>query len=808
MENYYSKIIYDNSKNIGIIKMILNDLRKGTKIYLFLNGDFHRYIEDIEEMDKKFLVFAVDKKFLQVNDNLNLDKKYEIGIIACDKEIFDEEFYSQVCCIKNSNFNNKQYEIIHDNIDVNTIVRAGAGTGKTTTMIERVLFIKHKYKELKLKDIILITFTNKACINMKKKLVEKIQNYYKLTKNSLYLNWLDEIMQMKILTIHKFAKELLKNNFEELEMPSNFNVTTLEYKRKKLYEEYIHKFRKNNYDVYKNFINIPQYEIISFINEFQEKFNNYSIDINNKLEQVIGSDEYGFNKMLYYVLNNVNNELEIIKADNAAYEVKDLMIKLEKLNFQLETDMKFRYVIVDEFQDSDDVQINFFKTLIKFLKCNFFVVGDEKQSIYRFRGAEYTAFNKLKENLEKYTTNILKEYTMTRNYRTDSQLIKKINRTFIKANERVECFNYKESDYIYSSININEYENLEFHDFSTSISISNLLRDILNSKKKEESVVILVRSNNQLEKVKEICRYNKIPCDIETSGNFYRNEAVREFYILINVLIREDNKWNYPFINSSYYNGNIDKSEILDRISHDDDRMSIYLKGILENSNINLYRERIKYESHIRLIEEIISQLRPEIIYYKKMCREFKEIKNGNQIAKMKAIEYKINLMHCIFLIKQAFTDNDASLSKIEKYLRIQIETNSTENEKKIQEQNNNLMIKCMTVHKAKGLEFDRVIIPFTKHSFTVNNSEIDLIISRYFRSKIGYKFKLSNSLEIKNDFYELLKEKEKEEKIGEEIRLLYVAMTRAKHKVYFHRDKIYDNSCKYNNWMNVVIGG
>ena len=122
---------------------------------------------------------------------------------------------------------------------------------------------------------------------------------------------------------------------------------------------------------------------------------------------------------------------------------------------------KYKVVMVDEFQDSDNIQIEFVAKFCNSTGANLLVVGDEKQSIYRFRGAQHTAFNKLKELLKNSSKN-LKEFTMIRNYRTSSIIIEDINNIFIDIDKRIEHFNYKKEDYIYSLIDRNKENHIEY----------------------------------------------------------------------------------------------------------------------------------------------------------------------------------------------------------------------------------------------------------------------------------------------------------------------------------------------------------
>lgn len=96
--------------------------------------------------------------------------------------------------------------------------------------------------------------------------------------------------------------------------------------------------------------------------------------------------------------------------------------------FKEKCGLKYKYLFIDEFQDTDDVQIDSFLKLQNVIKdTKLFVVGDLKQSIYRFRGATISAFDLIRTDKEKW-----KEFSLTINYRTDKRLLNKFDAVFSK----------------------------------------------------------------------------------------------------------------------------------------------------------------------------------------------------------------------------------------------------------------------------------------------------------------------------------------------------------------------------------------
>lgn len=797
----YSIVIYKKKLNKETKEDIVNYLRSGVVVYLFTN-----VIVDKNELVKndfgEELGYAIDNMLLILVNIIN--DYFEEGIKNIDNEVIDEKFYNYICNNKDSEFNRQYYEIVHSPIDNNILIKAGAGTGKTTAMINRILYLKHMNRCLNLNEIVLITFTNEATIQMRERLIRQIESYYNLTKDNKYLQWLDEVADMSIKTIHSFARDILEKKGGNLGFFENFKITTFKFTRQKLIEKYIEEFKNSSEgSIYTEYKRIPQYQLIKKIVATMNKLDDFAVDVNAIDYNVdFGNDISGFNKMLEFIIVNVTKELDRIKEESNSWEINDLIKKLPNIQSISDENFKIKVLMVDEFQDTDKIQVDFIIWILENSNAKLFAVGDEKQSIYRFRGADYTAFEQLKVKLDQISIDNIKEYNLLRNYRTDKTLLSNIDEWFVDIANRVDKFNYEESDRIYSLKNNEAKNEINIKNLENKSSISNLIKSVLTTKKESEEVCILVRTNTDVKEIKELCDKEGIACETSSSGDFFRCEAVRELYIMIKSLInKNDNQTIYSFLNSSYSKESIDKKQLIENISNDNTKINNYLKSILHKMKWNEYIERSMVESPIILIEEIINIIKPEVNYYKSMIKKYNKLE-----SKIMATEYKMNLDHCLFLIRRNFNGNVATLNTIESYLRINIQTNDIESKKKTSDLYKKNFVKCMTIHKAKGLEYDYVILPLTSHNFISQNKGFDLIINRdkFENVNIGYRMILGdNSKEVSNDIYSNQRFDEKEEIIGEETRLFYVALTRAKKELYIHKKSI--TSSYINSWMTLI---
>ena len=130
----------------------------------------------------------------------------------------------------------------------NTLVEAGAGTGKTHSMVSRVAYLCNKRRNnisCIEDELAMVTFTNDAAINMKKKRLKSklFVNYYILTgKKSVICSMLRELIEQTFLQYNKFSLELLRSAFFHTRIRYTFRISSDEYGRAKIYDLYLSKF--------------------------------------------------------------------------------------------------------------------------------------------------------------------------------------------------------------------------------------------------------------------------------------------------------------------------------------------------------------------------------------------------------------------------------------------------------------------------------------------------------------------------------------------------------------------------------------
>lgn len=306
--------------------------------------------------------------------------------------------------------NPAQYEAIHS--EGPTLVIAGPGTGKTYTIIERVLYLIRDRK-VKPEQIMIVTYTVKAS----KELMTRLTN--ELSRQGIEIN----LHEMYIGTFHHICRRLLKEFREYTRLERNF-IETDQFEQQYMVYENLKEFEK-----------IPNFRLVvplSYINKAGEEIlfspwrrcrticqyvNRLSEELMNPADMTVSSDEktrvLGWMMIRYEKLAKKKNFLDFTKLQTEAYYILS-----EKENVRRRVLEKIRYILVDEYQDTNYIQ----EQLVQLLggrDRNVFVVGDDDQSIYRFRGA--TVANILQ--FKRHFGSDCRVITLRTNYRSNQGIV-------------------------------------------------------------------------------------------------------------------------------------------------------------------------------------------------------------------------------------------------------------------------------------------------------------------------------------------------------------------------------------------------
>lgn len=790
----YSILLFYPELHTETQDQIKNLLKQGIKVYFYTFDD----IEDLKS--DAHLEQAMDAGFLRA-DTVRFDANWDVKPIhICDGQAVNDEFLRFLDT--NCSFNKEQYELEHTGVQKHSIVKAGAGTGKTTTMINRLMYLRHTDETLRFSDMVMITFTNEAAIHMRTKVIEALRYYYELTKDAKYLVWTEEVGNMFIGTIHGFARVFLVTEGEIFGFHRGMDVRGYKHERKRLIEKHIDRFAEMYPDSYQPFRMVPHYQLTYAISQVIEKIDNKSISLDKVITMDFGTDDTTFHFLAKHVVVDVLKELAEMKREDGTLEIADLISSLPNVYSKLqELTMSIRYMFVDEFQDTDEVQVSFVSWLASAYGCQLFAVGDVKQSIYRFRGADYTAFKQLREQLEGYHQQV-QEFALQKNYRSARKLLKQFNTLFHKWTKRVAEFQFIDKDELIPGLSDENEEGIR------AISMEKVnLKYLLQRLYKEDSAV-LVRSNNGVKKMVSEIEKLGFFCEAAIAGSFFRSVAVREFYILLRRITHPQvAKERFLFHQTVYGENVVTISDLLRNFTSDEN----FALKLLEHHD-RFDETMLKNISAVQFLENIIQKCKPHEEHakrlYHKLRMEFPDNDKTMQQeeARLQMKEYAMNLEYLLYLLKKSFGDFQASLYDLEQYLAFKMATDTEISELKV-ERHVSHRIKVMTVHKAKGLEFDYVLLPIVNSPFIRDGKTELLLLQEEQAWKMGYRVKWKDKESV-NTIYKNSIKGENTETIAEETRLLYVALTRAKKAVYANTNSVMKGHGRVECWSDLLEDG
>ena len=317
-----------------------------------------------------------------------------------------------------SDLNKKQFEAV-ETVDGPVVIIAGPGTGKTKTLVERTVNILVK-KKVEAKKIMITTFTNKAAKELEFRINEKLEE----------LDESIDISDMYLGTMHSIWTRLIQENITYSNFFDNFGLMGGDYEQHFFIYSRLKEYKK--LEDYQKFFDNLSYNENKYRSDWQKAafLRNKINDLNENaidIESIQTSDIYiNFIKSAYKLYEKQLFENNIVDFSYLQVEFLNMLLKnsefLEKIN------NNFDYIMVDEYQDSNKIQEKILLSISK-NKKNICVVGDEDQSIYRFRGA--SAENIL--NFSKhFNEDECKCIVLEENYRSVSHIVE-FNNKWINA---------------------------------------------------------------------------------------------------------------------------------------------------------------------------------------------------------------------------------------------------------------------------------------------------------------------------------------------------------------------------------------
>lgn len=600
---------------------------------------------------------------------------------------------------------NEQQKNIAMDTEGPKLVTAGAGSGKTRLLTHRICHLIEN-KGVKPENILAITFTNKATNEMKERISQMIPNSIGIT----------------IKTLHSFCASILRSNIDKLDgFDSHFSV-----------------FDSNDQDKLLK-------KVIKELNIDEDTAKSSKYHISKAKNDGLTPAEYMHENKYQPNIEDicrVYREYQRQLKENNTLDFDDLLAKtLELFHFSPSTleyyQNKFQYIHVDEFQDTNLVQYKLIK-LISAKYKNVFVVGDEDQCIYCWRGANIENINNF---IKDYQCTI---YKLEQNYRSTKEIIKVANKLIRNNCQRLDKTLFTEND---DGDNITYYEG-----YDETEEVEYVARAIYNLQSKGvelNNVGVLMRVSALSRLIEEkLLNYN-IPYKVSGIFKFFERLEVKNILAYLTMIVNPRNNSSIERI-INYPKRGIGQTTI-DKLIHMSEEQHVPMVELVEN-----YREL-----------DISSTIKSKIAEFGDMITDFKLCYEKMGLADF--VEYVVDKAGIKGLYN---TDSDEDvdrrmnidqlLQSVKSYEHLNEDANLTDYlesvtlQNSLDEEDDNLAsVSISTVHASKGLEFDYVFIIGLEEG----------------------KFPLSRAMDNIDE-------------LEEERRLMYVAVTRARKKLYLTRAK------------------
>ena len=818
---------------------------------------------------------------------------------------------------------------------MNIIVSAGAGSGKTAVLSERVLH--HIQNNMSVDELLILTFTNAAAAEMKERIRKK------LIKNN-FLNEANKVDTAYITTFDSLALSILKKYSYTLNLSKNISIvddSLIALKKdeilREIFEEYYEKkdeqflklikdfCLKNDKDIFvailkldksldnlfdkKEYLNsymsiyYSEQHLKSLIDEYLEllqskieqisnlvdnlkyylednQYKGYCENIlpllNSKTYNDIKFNSFNFkskkimnasdeSKVIRDKIKKIIDELKYLTSYNTTDEMKDcilltkdyidvikriliefndrvmkykfsilsfefsdiakLAIKILKENESIRLSMKNKYkeILIDEYQDTNDLQ-DIFISLIE--NNNQYMVGDIKQSIYRFRNANPNLFKSKYETYSNSPRDI--KIDLLKNFRSRDEVLQDINDIFnIIMDENIggaaytqshqmvfgqeKYLNVQEEDYHMEFLNyeIDKEDDRFSKDEIEIFTIAKDIKDKINAKyiimdKEDETkrevkysdFAILISSSKLFNKYKKVFEYLNIPITIMRDDAITSNvniSIIKNIYKLLVCIKNKDYSINFKYAYTS-----VARSYLFE----EDDNAILTTLTNKDYYNTKIYKILKEITDNIDSLsnKEIYNLIIDKFDIYNKL------IKIGNMDNNIIILDYLNNIIDNLDKLGYTYVDfYDYLESVLKEDLDIKLSLNKTDSNS----------VKIMTIHTSKGLEYPITYFPYLYEKFNTKELNEKFIYS----NKYGLVSLYKDDDVLKHSIIKpLLKNYFLKEEISEKIRLLYVALTRAREHMVFvgtfnedilaykENDLINDNSrLAYRSFLDII---
>lgn len=527
--------------------------------------------------------------------------------------------------------NDRQHAAVITNSN-KVLVMAGAGTGKTKVLTSRIRFlIEAGVPE---DTIVAFTFTNKAANSMKWRLEKMLGRETHAT----------------LSTFHSYCFSYVMMNYDKLGFKESPMLIDDDDKSK-LIKSIL--------------LNIEEdYSNIEFIKNISKVKNHADISKKLKVEEQL-------------IFNKVFHEYQRLLLESNRLDFDDmipLFIKLLEIDSDLREEILYgiNYVLVDEFQDTNQIQYDLVKLLAS--HCGrIYVVGDEDQRVYSFRNSDISIFKDFKESADEIIV-------LNQNYRCSKQILQIANQLIDFNEDRIKKNLFSNIDY-----NIKVSYRQVSTVYEEAFSVVNIIKKLLSKGYKPKDIAIIYRNNNQAFPIEKELTNNKIPYQVYGGHPFFSYKEIKSiisvYSLLFNPhdLIAFDNIYNISgriealvFVQFKEYYKNT-KKDIFESLMTFNNPTFVNM-----GFNLKAIQEHMQFASQ----EHIFNMILEYLGYNKYLKENAKQKEKYTRIMAFKDLITNVNKSDTLNFINELMLNNEPVNSS----------SDGT--------------VSLLTVHRSKGLEF------------------------------------------------------------------------------------------------------
>jgi DNA helicase-2/ATP-dependent DNA helicase PcrA len=597
------------------------------------------------------------------------------------------------------------------------IVIAGAGSGKTRVLTVRIANLMHQGVDAF--NILALTFTNKAAREMKKRIAEIVGN--------------NEAKNLWMGTFHSVFAKILRSEAEKLGYPSNFTIYDSQDSLRCLGG--IIKEMQLDKDIYK-----PK-QILGRISQYKNSLITVRAYFNNP--ELQEADAMSKKPRMGEIYNNYVERC----FKSGAMDFDDLLLKTNELlnrfpDVLAKYQDRFRYILVDEYQDTNHSQYLIVKALSDRFQ-NICVVGDDAQSIYAFRGANINNILNFQKDYEG-----VKMYRLEQNYRSSKNIVEAANNVIDKNKTKLDKIVWTAND---------DGPKIKVHRSITDGEEGRFVAGTIFEQKMQNQLpnshfAILYRTNAQSRAMEDALRKRDIPYRIYGGLSFYQRKEIKDVLSYLRLVINPKDEEalvrviNYPArgigdttvekltVAANHYKRSI--FEVMEHIDKIDLKLNSGTKTKLQDfvTMIKSFQVINEQQDAFTLTDHVTKKTG--------LVQELKKDGTPEGIARIENIE---ELLNGIKDFTEGQKEIDGARGALAEFMEdVALATDLDK------DTGDDDRVALMTIHLAKGLEFP--------HVFVVGMEE-DL-------------FPSAMSMNTRSE-------------LEEERRLFYVALTRAEHQAY-----------------------